>query len=478
LFAIVTVLARRLTLEEFGVFGLLASLAGYLLVIQNAAAAAAVRNMAAAQDDDARTRSFSTAVLIYAAAGVAGGLFVAAVGAVLAGAVELPPGLEHDARVGALLLGAVTAVGWPLTIYRDALRASQLLVRAAAAELLALVAYAALVLGLAFGNASLTLLIAASGAIPPLVGLTAAAAATAQRVPFSFRRGAATRAEAWAFARLAGYVSATEAAATLVYAVHRVMLGLFGSAATVGLYEGPVRAHNVLRALNAATTVTVLPAASRLAGQSDGARLGALLTRGVRYTLALTVPLTVTGMVLAPAILEAWLGERFREGGTAMCILLSYWLVSGCTGVIAGLLVAGERARTLARLAWIVALANLALSLALTPWLGLEGVAIGTAIPAFAVFPYLMRAVLDFVPVDLHDLLRESFVPPLALGVVLAVGLVVLRVWAAPEGALPVAVAAGGGVMAYWLTFYAFCLRPSERVLVRDVAGSFLPGRR
>ena len=137
LFAIVTVLARRLTLEAFGVYGLLASLAGYLLVLQNAAAAAAVRNMAAAGDDAARAGSFSTAAAIYAAAGLGGGLLVAGVGAALAGAVDLAPGLEDDARLGALLLGAVTAVGWPVTIYRDALRASGLLVGAAAVELVA-----------------------------------------------------------------------------------------------------------------------------------------------------------------------------------------------------------------------------------------------------------------------------------------------------------------------------------------------------
>ena len=62
MFAIVTVLARRLSLDELGVFGLLTSLAGYLFVIQNSAASAAVRSMAAATDEESRTRTFSTAV--------------------------------------------------------------------------------------------------------------------------------------------------------------------------------------------------------------------------------------------------------------------------------------------------------------------------------------------------------------------------------------------------------------------------------
>ena len=81
--------------------------------------------------------------------------------------------------------------------------------------------------------------------------------------------------------------------------------------------------------------MTVLPA--RVAVRRRGrlsARLHELVTRGIRYTLALVVPLTVTGMVLAAPLLEVWLGPEFREGGTAMAILMSYWLVNGCTGVL------------------------------------------------------------------------------------------------------------------------------------------------
>src|SRR2546423_9644157 len=46
---LVTVLARRLQVAEFGVYGVLSSLAGYLLVIQNARAGAAGRGLAGAR---------------------------------------------------------------------------------------------------------------------------------------------------------------------------------------------------------------------------------------------------------------------------------------------------------------------------------------------------------------------------------------------------------------------------------------------
>ena len=237
-------------------------------------------------------------------------------------------------------------MGLPITIYRDALRASQNFVLAAGIEVASLVVYAALVLGLAFGGASIAVVIAASGAIPLLAGARLldrgprAAAAVPLQPPPVLPRARPRSSGAWpATCRRPRWPG------TLIYAMDRIILGLFKNAATVGLYEGPVRAHNLVRSLNAAVTVTVLPAASRFVSEADERRLRELLMRGIRYTLALVVPLVVTGIVLAAPILEVWLGPEFREGGLAMAILMSYWLVNGCTGVLGAMLVAGERAQ-------------------------------------------------------------------------------------------------------------------------------------
>src|ERR687893_1610487 len=69
LLVIVTVLARRLSVAELGAYGLVASLAGYLLVLRNSVASSAVRAMAAAAEPAARARMFSAAAALYAVAG-------------------------------------------------------------------------------------------------------------------------------------------------------------------------------------------------------------------------------------------------------------------------------------------------------------------------------------------------------------------------------------------------------------------------
>ena len=138
----------------------------------------------------------------------------------------------------------------------------------------------------------------------------------------------------------------------------------------MGLYEGPVRAHNLLYALGGALAVPTVPTASRYVATGDERRLRELAVRGSRYTLALFVPLCVTLMVLAEPILDVWLGDRYTGGATALTILVSYWLLYGALVVTPGFLVGAGRAPQVARIMVVLAASNLALALVLTPKLG------------------------------------------------------------------------------------------------------------
>ncbi|MEX2024208.1 MAG: hypothetical protein WD993_03925, partial [Thermoleophilaceae bacterium] len=153
MFAIVTVLARKLSLAELGVYGLINALAGYLLIVQNGAAGAAVRAMAAVGDERDGSAALSTSALMYVAAGAVAGVLIAAVGVALAAALDLSPDLARQARLGAVAAGVATFAGWPLTVYRDALRARTRFVLAAGAEVTGIAALAALVLALALAGA-------------------------------------------------------------------------------------------------------------------------------------------------------------------------------------------------------------------------------------------------------------------------------------------------------------------------------------
>jgi O-antigen/teichoic acid export membrane protein len=237
----------------------------------------------------------------------------------------------------------------------------------------------------------------------------------------------------------------------------------------VGQFEGPVRAHNLLYALAGALAVPVVPTASRYVSAADERRLRELVVRGTRYTLALFVPLCVTLMALAEPILEVWLGDRFGDGAAALTILVSYWLLYGGLVVTPGFLVGAGAARYVARIMVVVAALNLALSLALTPAVGLEGPALATAIPFALAFPALLTLGLRISGAGLAEVARRAWLPAYSLGTVLAGALILLRLAAEPSSLPAVLGAAAAGVLAYWIAFYAVVLDPAERTLVRGL---------
>jgi O-antigen/teichoic acid export membrane protein len=183
------------------------------------------------------------------------------------------------------------------------------------------------------------------------------------------------------------------------------------------------------------------------------------------------VPLCVTLMALAEPILDVWLGDRYGEGAAALTILVSYWLLYGGLVVTPGFLVGAGAARYVARIFVMVAALNLVLSLALTPALGLEGPALATAIPFALAFPLMLAVGLRAGGgVEVGELARRAWLPAYGLGVALAAVLVALRLAVEPETLPAVLGAAAGGVLAYWLAFYAVVLDSSERALVRGLA--------
>jgi O-antigen/teichoic acid export membrane protein len=194
-----------------------------------------------------------------------------------------------------------------------------------------------------------------------------------------------------------------------------------------------------------------------------------LVLRGSRYTLALFVPLTVTAMAMAAPALEVWLGARFREAAPALTILVSYWLLWGMLAVTPNFLVGAGRARQAGLVVAGIAALNLALSLALTPSLGLEGPALGTAIAYVAGFPLMLRIGLGVGGLTLGELARRAWLPAYALGAALAAVLVGARLALDPHTLLIVVPMVLVGPLVYWAAYYGVVMDASERAFVRGL---------
>lgn len=468
---VITLLGRTLTLSEFGVYGLLISVAGYLLIVQLSVEAAAVRAISSRTSERERATLYGTALAFYSLLGIGAGALIAGGGSLLVAVLGIGPDLQDEATTAVLVLGVVTALGWPLKVFQDGLRANQLFGRAALGEMLGYGTVGALMALFVALDAHLWVLIAVGGSLSALIGLWCAVVASARALSPPRLRDA-DRAEGRAMLAVAWQLFLAGVTDIVIYSLDRVILAAYRSPAAVGLYEGAVRPHNVLRQLHGSLVLTVVPVASSYIAAEDEYRVRELLLRGTRYVLAVVAPVTVALMVMSAPLLEVWLGERFRVAAPALALLASYWLVGANTGVSGAMLVAAGRVKALAWYAWLVAGVNLALALILTPFLGLEGVALAIALPYFFLFPIFFHLVRTTFPAaTVRDFAREAWLPTYSLCALLAVALGAVRLFFEPDTLLELGVVVVGALALYALAWVAAFAKPGERALVRSFLG-------
>jgi len=472
---VVTAIARSMTLSEFGLYGLVISFSTYLLIAQTSVEGSAVKALGEATCQEHRDRAFSIALSLYLGLGIVAGFAVVIGGLALLPVLNVPHRLHDQATLGVVSVGAVMVLGWPMKVFQDVLRGTQRFVQAACAEVTGYLLFAASSGVLLVVGAPLWTLIAVGAALSPMIGAAALVIFVWQRAPHRFRRSLLGGRAVRSFAGLSGYLFLLGIADLVIYALDRAVLSAFRSPATVGLYEGPLRAHNLVRQVNGTLALIVLPVAAGYLAAGDDLRVRDLLLRGTRYVVAVVVPLTITLMLLAGPILRVWLGARYQLAEVAMVILMSYWLVASSTAVAAPMLVAAGQARLLVIYAGAMAVGNLALSLVLTPPLGLNGVVLGTAIPYALLSPAILMMACHSFPVSAADFARKVWLPVFSLALPLAVGLAVVRLTLPLNSLGALLVVLVGSLSAYWAGFYLIWLEPGEKLLISDLIGRRSP---
>jgi O-antigen/teichoic acid export membrane protein len=464
----VTVLARHLTLAQFGVYGFITSLATYAFFALGSAETAAIKAISAATDQLGRDRAYTTAVVVYSGLGLVAGILIAGGGQLLIAAFQISSALRHEARIGIVALGAATGVGFPLRLHQDLLRASQRFTLAGVAESLGWCALGATVLVLLLMvRAPIWAVAAAGGAIPAFLGLTALLVVRIARVPYRLRPSLLTRAGVRGFLGVSSYMFFISSSDVLITSLDRTVLAAFRSVATVGLYEGAARLNNLVRAFTGSLSITLLPISARLAADGDREREHELLVRGTRYMLAAVVPPTVALMVLADRLLAVWLGPKFSAAGPAAIIFMIWWLLAPNSAVASTLMVVESRFRRMAVYSWTIAIVNLVVSLALTPLIGLDGVAAGTTAGYLSVFPFFLRFVFQRHGLSVREFARGAWLPAYGTGAVLAAVLLAVRQVVTLDSVPVVLGVAAAAVLLAWVALYALLLSAQERAMFR-----------
>jgi len=247
--------------------------------------------------------------------------------------------------------------------------------------------------------------------------------------------------------------------AVVLFRIDTSMLAAFKPKDVVGNYGAAYRLLEATLFVSWSVGAAVYPVFSRLTTTSDPP-VGAVYQRSLKLAIALTLPLTAGGLILAGPLVRVLYGSSYEDAATALRLLapaIALYPFSYLTGY---LLVSQDQQRILTWVYGLVTLENVLVNLVLIPWLSLNGAALGTSISQ------LLVAVV-FVAVAQRTIGRIGWTR-IAGGPVVAT-LLAAGTMAALRDELAVAVAVGAAVYLVALVLFERFLFPEDARAVLDL---------
>ncbi|MFC1658648.1 oligosaccharide flippase family protein [Candidatus Omnitrophota bacterium] len=245
----------------------------------------------------------------------------------------------------------------------------------------------------------------------------------------------------------------------------QIIISIFINVSSVTYYEAANRLHMLLMSLTGLMTAAIVPAASYLYTERNFATLKTLLLRGNKYLQAIILPVAISIIFMAKPFLNRWLGAEFESVAIVAQIFVIYWLFHISLGVSAAILTGMGRIKFILFYFMSIAICNLFLSIIFVTkfYLGLVGVAIGTAIPHIIGAPFFLMYALKAISVPWKGFLKATILKTYPIALVVSLLLFLLISQSYPKSMLHIGLYAMFTFTIYLLLFYLFGLNKNER---------------
>jgi len=462
----------RIGQAAFGVWVLVGSFSGYLGLFDFGIGFAVVRYVARYQKTgDVERRNEVVATAFYIGTLLAG-LVLAATVVLMINAdrwFDIPTELIGHSRMAILLVGLSIAIGFPLSIFSEAL----------AGGLFRFDLFNTVSMLIALFRAGLTVLLIEADL--GLVGLGMAAlvgslAGYLWRMAILFRHlpdlslhpRLVSRAVLNRIGNYSLFSFLLVLSGRLAFYTDSFVVGFFRGVEDVAVFGIAAKLVEYLRQLVFTMSKLFTPVASRYDPEADQASLRRIFYDGSRLNILFSLPISLVLFFWGGNFIHLWVGGRFDSAAPILQVLLIGHVLSFMQGIGGDILLGVGRHRLLAILSLIAAVINLALSTILIKFVGLVGVAWGTTIPlALLSVCYLPIASLRLVGGRMGEFWREVLRPVLIVSTIPGSLVIILsgHVTTLPTLAAGLAVIAAVYLpSAYWLG-----LTPVEREKARSL---------
>lgn len=242
-----------------------------------------------------------------------------------------------------------------------------------------------------------------------------------------------------------------------------ITIGAFLPIAAIATYNIARQLGQTSHGLTKQFTKVLLPLASELHAGNDRARLRLLFTVSTRLTLALSVAVGGTLILLAKPILTLWVGPAYASASTLVALLTLANVLAISQWPAGAILQGTSQHRLLAATTLGSGLLNLVLSIMFVRPYGLTGVALGTLIPNIIEFSIVVPFVMRVVGVNTATALREIFLPTLRPAILMLFVYYSLQQILRLSSLLPAMIASIAGLAVYGLTYFVIGAGRLER---------------
>ncbi len=400
-----------------GVWILVGSFSGYLGLFDFGIGYAVVRYVARFQRTGEPERRNEVVATAFYLASALSAIVIAATFVIMYNAVSLfdiPPDLAASSRGVILLIGVTIAVGFPLSVFSEALSGGlwrfDLFNVVAIFMAVARVGLTILFLELGWGLIGLGLaaLIVSAGGYLWRAGLLFRLLPDLSIHPRLFSYRVISMIGGYSFFSFMLVLSGR-----IAFYSDSFIVGYFRGVIDVAVFGIAVKLTEYLRQLIFTMTRLFSPVAAKYDPDADRASLKRLFYDGSRLNLLFSLPLSIMLFFWGGMFIRLWVGNEFGYSEIILRILLVGHVLSFTQGIGGEILLGVGRHRTFAVLSLAGAAINIGLSIVLIGYWGLSGVAWGTTIPlALLSLGYVPAATLKLVGGQPGEFLRRVIGPP------------------------------------------------------------------
>ena len=477
-FVLMLVIIYYIGIVEYGIYLLVTALTGYFGLLDLGIGTSLVKFIAeyhAKKDKQKLNEVINTAFFIFLGIGIVGaaGLFI--LGAFFLDVFKIEAVLIWKGRIIVYILAATFITGFPLGIFRGILAGMQryhTLAYISFAMSLVNAAVVVWVLLMGYGIVELVFYTICFGLIRHII----IAIKVRKLVPYlSIKCSYLNRNMVRTLFGLSILLLFISLFARIIYYTDTLVIGFFLGTAMITFYTVAWKIAQIPGKAIDMTLSAMVPAASELDALKKERTLQLLFLRVLKYCLALLFLLAIPTLFLSKEILRhavEWTGGDFSLYYLVTNILIIAIFFDFLNYVSIQILIGMNKLRLFVVCYGIVAIVNLFMSVLLVQKIGLEGVALGTAIPFIVMAPVFMWYSFKTIGIHWKDYVSTVLFTTIPYAVCMGGFLFLLTMFHTPANLIEIGAYYIISMVVYFLLFYFFGLDEGERADLKGILQS------